>query len=221
MNLFAKLKAGLRRKRLSRQSPSEIFTTYAQGNKWGDKESLSGKGSNLEATAHLREILPPLLRDLDVRTIADIPCGDFHWMAHVDLAGIDYLGGDIVPDLIATNTARHARPGVRFQVIDLISGPVPKADLLFVRDCLVHLSIDHVQAALANIRASGSTWLLTTTFPQTGTNAPIATGEWRAVDLTKPPFSLPAPERMAAEGQEWLKGQAPDKMLGLWRISDI
>lgn len=151
MKFLSDLKHRLRRKRLAARDPAEIFSDYARSNKWGDKDSKSGKGSNLEATAEVRRVLPDLLRELGARSMLDVPCGDFFWMAHVDLAGIDYLGGDIVPELIAANRAAHARPGVDFQVVDLIRGPVPQADVIFVRDCLVHLSHDHVRAALANI----------------------------------------------------------------------
>ncbi len=221
MKLLSNLKRAFRRKRLAGREPAEIFTDYARANKWGDKDSKSGKGSNLEATAEVRKLLPVLLRDLGARSLLDVPCGDFFWMAHVDLTGIDYLGGDIVPDLIEANRVAHARPGVAFQVVDLIRGPVPRADVIFVRDCLVHLSHDHVHAALANIARSGGTWLLTTTFPDTPANEDIATGEWRAIDLTKPPFNLPRPERQLPEGQAHLKGQRADKMLGLWRIADL
>lgn len=221
MKFLSDLKRALRRKRLAGRDPADIFTDYARANKWGDKDSVSGKGSNLEATAEVRRVLPALLRELGARSMLDVPCGDFFWMAHVDLAGIDYLGGDIVPDLIEANRRAHARPGVAFQVVDLIRGPVPKADVVFVRDCLVHLSHDHVRAALASIARSGGTWLLTTTFPETPANEDIATGEWRAIDLTKPPFNLPAPERLIPEGQAHLKGQRADKMLGLWRIADL
>lgn len=218
MSLFGRLKEALRRRRLSKRTPEQIFSTYARTNKWGDEASLSGKGSNLEATAELRRILPDLLRNLGATSLLDVPCGDFFWMAHVDLEGIDYTGGDIVPELIESNRARHSRPGRRFEVIDLIRGPVPAADVIFVRDCLVHLSNAHVEAALHNIAVSGGKWLLTTTFPQSGRNDDIATGQWRAVDLTRAPFSLPAPERLVAEGQAFSKGQAEDKMLGLWSI---
>lgn len=221
MTFLSDLKRWLRRKRLAGRDPAEIFSDYARSNKWGDRDSRSGKGSNLEATAEVRRVLPVLLRELGATSMLDVPCGDFFWMAQVDLAGIDYLGGDIVPDLIEANRRAHARPGVAFQVVDLIRGPVPKADVIFVRDCLVHLSHDHVRAALANIARSGGTWLLTTTFPDTPANADIATGEWRAIDLTKPPFSLPIPERLIPEGQAHLKGQRADKMLGLWRIADL
>lgn len=221
MGWLSRLKEARRRRRLGVRSPGEVFTDYFRSNKWGDAESLSGKGSNLASTAELRSLLPQILRDLGARSLLDVPCGDFHWMAHVDLAGIDYTGGDIVPELIDRNRARHAGDGVAFRVIDLIAGPVPAADVIFCRDCLVHLSNAHVLAALANIRRSGATWLLTTTFPESGTNADIATGQWRAVDLTKPPFSLPAPQRMYRETYSGEKGQQADKMLALWRIGDL
>lgn len=221
MKLLSALKHALRRKRLALRDPVDIFTDYARSNKWGDKDSRSGKGSNLDATANLRRLLPCLLQELRAKSLLDVPCGDFFWMQHVDLSGVDYLGGDIVPDLIETNRRAHARPGVSFEVIDLISGPVPKSDVIFVRDCLVHLSQDHVRAALHNISLSGGTWLLTTTFPDITTNEDIATGQWRPIDLNKPPFNLPSPDRLIAEGQAHLKGQGNGKMLGLWRISDI
>lgn len=221
MKFLSDLKRAIRRRRLARREPVQIFSDYARRNKWGDKDSLSGKGSNLQATVNLRKLLPSLLHELGATSMLDLPCGDFFWMAHVDLTGIDYLGGDIVPDLIEANRRAHARPGVTFQVVDLIRGPVPKADVIFVRDCLVHLSHDHVRTALGNIARSGATWLLTTTYPDAPSNEDIVTGEWRAIDLTKPPFALPRPERLIPEGQAHLKGQRADKMLGLWRIADL
>jgi SAM-dependent methyltransferase len=221
LGLLSVLREKLRKRKLAGREPADVFRGYFQRNKWGDAESRSGKGSNLAATATLRRLLPATLRDLGVRSVLDLPCGDFHWMSQVDLPGIDYLGGDIVPEMIAENLARHERNGVSFEVIDLISGPVPRADLIFCRDCLVHLSFAHACAALDNIRDSGSEWLLTTTFPGIAANADISTGQWRKIDLTLPPFSLPPPVRLVEEGEGHLKGQKPDKMLGLWRIVDL
>jgi SAM-dependent methyltransferase len=221
MAIFARIKDHFRRKKLARATPQEIFSGYFRRNKWNDPESRSGKGSNLKATAELRPLLPVLLRELGVKQILDLPCGDFFWMQHVDLSGIAYLGGDIAPEAIAHNQSRFERADRRFQVIDLISGPIPKADLVFVRDCLVHLSHAHVKAALANIKASGSTYLLTTIYPTTAQNEDILTGQWRAIDLTRAPFNLPAPLRMIAEGAADQRGQGPDKNLGLWKIADL
>jgi hypothetical protein len=221
MSILSRLKSYFRQRRLSRMEPQEIFVDYARRNKWRDKDSLSGKGSNLEATADLRRTLPQLLRDLDARSLLDLPCGDFFWMQHVNLEGIEYTGGDIVPALVERNRTIHERVGRKFEVMDLIKGPVPEADVILVRDCLVHLSSNHVRSALINIANSGSKWLLTTTYPETATNAEIHTGDWRAIDLTRPPFSLPPPYKLLFEGQGHVKGQRPDKALGLWRIADI
>lgn len=221
MSWLSDIKQSLRRRRLSRRTPAEVFSRYYKTNKWGDAGSRSGKGSSLAATEELRALLPPLLRELGVGHVLDVPCGDFHWMSQVDLEGIRYTGGDIVPEMIERNRASHGTERVRFEVIDLIKGPVPRADLVFCRDCLVHLSNAHIARALENIRMSGATWLLTTTFPDTAANRDIATGQWRQIDLTKPPFDLPEPQRLIAEGREQVRGQGQGKMLGLWRVEDL
>ncbi|MDU8929291.1 class I SAM-dependent methyltransferase [Alisedimentitalea sp. MJ-SS2] len=218
---MGRIKEAIRKWKLGRKAPGEVFSAYYHKNKWGDEDSRSGKGSNLTATEVLRQRLPELVAELDAKSFLDLPCGDYFWMQHVDLGVQHYTGGDIVAELIADNRVKHAREGVNFEVIDLIQGPVPKHDLVFVRDCLVHLSTEHVKAALANIKASGSEWLLTTTYPGTGTNDEISTGQWRSIDLQAAPFNLPAPAKLLEEGQEDVPGQLPNKMLGLWRVADL
>lgn len=215
------LRDRIRRWKLRRRTPAEIFTRYWRNNKWGDADSRSGKGSNLVATEELRRQLPAFLADRGISTLLDLPCGDHFWMSRVDLGGIAYTGGDIVAPLIEENRRRYARPGVAFQVIDLITGPIPRHDLIFTRDCLVHLSTAHLMAAIRNIKASGSDWLLTTTYPGLGTNDEIETGQWRSLDLVKPPFAFPPPVDLLAEGQEQERGQGPKKSLGLWRVADL
>ncbi len=214
------LRERLRHARLRGREPAEVFAGYHARGKWREPESASGKGSTLAATAGLRAALPGLLGDLGVTRLLDVPCGDFNWMARVDLAGIDYHGGDIVPALIAANADRHGGAGRRFSVIDLITGPLPETDLVFTRDCLVHLSHAHALRALATIRASGARWLMATTYPGRGANPDIVTGQWRALDLTAPPYGLPAPERMVAESYTG-PGGAADKCMGLWRVADL
>lgn len=221
MGWLSDIKEGLRRRKLAGRSPDAVFRDYYLRNKWGDRESRSGKGSSLVATENLRRVLPEVVREVGVSSILDLPCGDFHWMQHVDMSGIDYLGGDIVPEMIERNRERHGGDGVRFAVIDLIAGPVPKVGLVLTRDCLVHLSNAHVRAALDNIRRSGSEWLLTTTFPGIAGNQDISTGQWRKIDLTLAPFALPPPDSLIAEGQDNVKGQQRDKMLGLWKVQDL
>lgn len=203
-----------RKRRLLAQSPTEVFSGVYGGNKWGGKESRSGKGSDLDATRNLITAIPDMCRRYGVSSMLDVPCGDFNWMQHADLTGIRYRGADIVPDLIAANQLAYSTPNISFEVCDLIEGPVPQADLLHVRDCLVHLSEEHILSALRNIRASNATYLLSTTFPDVQENAKILTGEWRALNLQKPPFNFPEPI-------DFIQELHAGKRLALWKIADL
>ena len=204
------------------------FARVYETNLWSDAESRSGAGSSLAATARLRAELPALLRALGVRRLLDVPCGDFHWMAHVDLAaaGVEaYVGGDLVEEIVAANRARHAAPWRDFARVDLTAGPLPlvggaPADALLCRDCLVHLSYANVARVLDVVRASGVRWLVATTFPGRE-NADVADGDWRPLDLERPPFSFPPPAALLVEGCEEEGGAYADKSLGAWRVADL
>ncbi|MEY2855024.1 MAG: hypothetical protein RL030_2156 [Pseudomonadota bacterium] len=201
----------LMRQYAKRVPRSEVFSRIYRENGWDDPESRSGVGSRMDETRVVRSVLPGLLRELGVRTMLDAPCGDRNWIQHVELGAIDYRGADIVPELIAENTRRF--PQYRFQVLDLVTGPIPEVDLVLCRDCLVHLSLKDAARALSNIAASGSRYLLSTTFAGLDAHTDIIIG-WRRLDLQKPPFSLPAPLRMIDEASS----EQSDKRLGLWDL---
>src|SRR5207302_6386680 len=128
-----------------------------------------------------------VVEQMAVRSLLDIPCGDFHWMQHVDLSGVEYVGADVVPEMVAAN-ARFAAANVSFRRLDVISDRLPAADLVLCRDCLPHFSLRDVRRALENIVASGSTFLLTTTFTERTYNQDIMTGDFRAIILEMKPF---------------------------------
>jgi SAM-dependent methyltransferase len=197
----------------------KIFTTYYRQNKWRGRESVSGVGSDPEHTGAIVARLPALFAEFGITSVLDIPCGDFAWMQRVPLAGIDYLGADIVAPLIQSNSQQYARKGVAFQRLDLIQDALPCADLIICRDCLVHLSFADARAALGNIIASGSRYLLSTTFTDRTVNEDIGTGGWRPINLQRPPFGFPAPRVMISE--EFDVAQYQDKAIGLWAVSDL
>ena len=193
----------------------EVFTDICHGNIWGGTESVSGRGSDLFQTRVVRKQLPSVFRDFSAHSLLDIPCGDFHWMKHVDLESVDYTGADIVTDLIRRN-GQHEAPNVHFCKLNLIEDKLPKVDLVFCRDCLVHLSFKDTFIALHNICDSGSTYLLTTTFTSRQHNSDILTGQWRTLNLEVPPFSFPPPLMAINEECTAGDGAFSDKSLGLW-----
>jgi hypothetical protein len=143
-------------------------------NLWGAVTSRAGLGSEAGATLSLATALPRLLQRLGVVALLDAPCGDTRWLPPI--AGIAYTGVDIVPALI--DAARAG--GGDYRLADITRDPLPLADTILCRDCLVHLSFANITRAVANFRASGATWLLATTFPGLQANIDCDDGDWRA-----------------------------------------
>lgn len=195
-----------------------IFTEIYHKKAWGNGESVSGSGSSLEETKRLREALPEIIKNLNIKSILDIPCGDFNWMRHVDLTGIQYIGADIVPELIDEIYYLTADfNDVSFKILDVTKDKLPQVDLVICRDCLVHLSYQDAMNALANICASNSKYLLTTTFTLHH-NEDIETGGWRPLNLMDDPFNFPKPLLVLNEGNP--HPYYCDKAIALWRIEN-
>jgi hypothetical protein len=200
-----------------------VFTAIYRTNRWGSDETRSGTGSERARTRGIAAELGVLIRDLGIRSVLDIPCGDFNWMQDVSLDGIRYAGYDIVADLITDNLARHGGPGRSFRVLDFTADPVPKADLgadlILCRDALVHLSYQHIFAALKHFHDSGSKYLLTTTFASTQENVDIGAGWWRPINMQRSPFNLPEPLRTLGDGES--DDFYADKVLALWDLQAL
>jgi SAM-dependent methyltransferase len=207
--------------RLKSKSMEDVFTDIYKKNGFRGEDSISGPGSDLQQTGIIVTELLALFDAFDISTMLDIPCGDFHWMKKVDLNKTDYTGGDIVEELIQGNTARYGRDGIRFKHLNLINDKLPKVDLVFCRDCLVHFSFADIALALDNVCNSDSKYFLTTTFVGKNTNLDINTGSWRPINLEIFPFGFPKPLKLIKEGCTENEGAYVDKSLGLWRIADI
>ena len=200
------------------KSSERIFKDIYRLNKWSDEESRSGYGSNTSQTAAIRAALPLLLDEIKCGSLLDIPCGDFNWMSRIQL-NADYIGADIVDELIEKNSRVYQCEGRSFEKLDLISDPLPRVDVVLCRDCLVHFSLPDSLKAISNIKRSGASYLLATTFIGRKTNEYIPTGGWRPINLEKPPFDLPPPVRLIDERCP-MRDYA-DKRLGLWRVADL
>jgi SAM-dependent methyltransferase len=201
--------------------PVTVFRDIYRRHHWSGSDSPSGPGAAPEQTTKLRRSLPVLLRELGVRTLLDLPCGDYSWMRTIELPDIRYIGADLVPELVQSLAAEFGGAGREFLVLDLTRDRLPRADLLLCRDCLVHLSYADIRRALTNLVRSGIPYLLTTTFPAGDANEDIVTGDWRVLDLERAPFHLPPPRHMLNEGCTECDGAFADKSLGLWRVAEL
>jgi hypothetical protein len=204
------------------RSRKQIFTNIYKTKSW-DREapSKSGYGSSLEQTKILREELPIFITEWKIKTMLDIPCGDFFWLKETELPVTDYIGADIVEALIRDNCAAYQTEHRHFMVLDIVDDKVPLVDLIFCRDLFVHFSDSLIKQAVRNIKKSNSKYLLTTTYTRHSENQDINTGGWRPLNLEISPFRFPPALHIINEGcTEW-NGVYADKCLGLWKVENL
>jgi len=186
-------------------------------------ESKSGFGSYLSETAGIREQLPILVRELGVQSFLDAPCGDFNWMKETHLGVQKYIGVDSSWELIRDNIKAYAAPDREFAVADVVWSDLPRADAILCRDCLVHLPFRGGLMAIRNLKRTGSTYLIATTYPVVTENSDCLLWGWRKLNLELPPFSLGKPCQIIQErGSRCELGQDDyGKALGVWLLRDL
>ncbi len=178
----------------------EHFTAIYRENIWGNTESLSGFGSSLDATSVVVEELSNFIKAKDVTSIVDAPCGDCNWISTYDFFNCDYIGIDIVDELIESNRSRFKSPRVSFINQDLTKNfTFPKVDLILMRDLLVHLSFDDANVVLKKVLNSKPKYFAVTSFDEVEENSDLAYPErsteisWRPLNMSREPFNLIQP----------------------------
>jgi SAM-dependent methyltransferase len=199
---------------LSMMSPQRRFERIHRKNLWGSSESISGYGSTLEATNEVRSLIEELIRSRAVSSVVDAPCGDFNWMSEVvkKFPELSYIGIDIVPAIIEQDCALHTSDNVQFLHGDITTLTIPKADLIINRDCLMHLSYGDIERAIKQFNKSGSSLLLSTTWPNVSKNQDITTGQFRPINLQRDPFNFPEPNYLVFESKE------PGRAVAVWQL---
>lgn len=208
----------------------DFFERVYQENLWGSSESRSGAGSERSVAAPLVMQLPSIFEAHGVRSIVDAPCGDFNWMGDVVAqTGVDYLGIDIVESLIARNSQCYGSDRVHFRCADIITDRPYPGDLVFVRDLMIHLSLDLCAQILHNLAQSPIRFVMLThdlaieryTAEENidlddGKIASLRDGVsylYRPICMTLPPFNLPAPLLSVREADGVWNGY---KSMSLW-----
>jgi len=196
--LYRELGPGPDEDALRRQAFEEI---YARA-EWGEGEhgkGWSGPGSTMESTRLYRVFLQDFLASHGIRTVVDAGCGDWEFSKAIDWTGIEYLGVDIVPALIAGNRRRYGAPNVRFAVADIVRDALPPADLLIVKDVLQHLSDADIGRFLKQLPRYRHVLIVNDVDPVTLSAPPvdIGPGGYRRIDITRSPHSVPGTKVLA------------------------
>lgn len=201
-----------------KKAKEDAFNTIYEKDIWTHG---SGPGSTAEATVRTRKIITAVLGHIAEEkrkageteiTMLDAPCGDMQWMpltwqesqARRNGVVLNYHGADISTVVLEKDRAKLNTGAlfpaeldpkavkVRFSQIDLSSDPIGKYDVIFMKDVLGHLHNNDIRKVLANVRNSGSKYLLTTTDPSF-TNADVDPGDFwwgRPVNVMGQPYNL-------------------------------
>ena len=182
---------------------------------WDSEKPPSGVGSSLAFTRETRTLLKTLIHLHDIRSIFDVPCGDFVYMKEtldsvedLGLHRVYYLGGDISKYVVdAVSRQRSVLPFRRFIVFDLLQHAFPPADMVVIRDVMFHLPMNDGATAIRKVIDSGCRFLVTTSFRHVGDNDVAFRSyahnrgfhSFYTPDLSLSPFSLGPPLLWVAE----------------------
>jgi hypothetical protein len=198
-----------------------IFTRIFNERAWGGRESASGIGSDMASVGRVLRELPIILRRLGVKSIVDAPCGDMNWMRRLEHQFKSFIGIDIVPAIVCLLRQQIWPEYYHFQVGNITTDILPRADLVFCRDCLVHLPFEKIREAVRLFKKGGFLYIIATTFPARRDNQDCLVGQWRPLNMSVEPFCWMEPllllsEREAGDGFEF-----PDKSLGVWALDSL
>jgi hypothetical protein len=206
---------------LARGSIEDKFVFIYKTNWWKSGESRSGPGSTLEYTHNLRSKIPEIIQKYSIKTILDAPCGDFNWMSQlIHSLDVDYVGGDIVGELINVLHEKNRNNRVKFIQLDITRDKLPLADLMIVRDCLFHFSYKDSWMFFNNFITSRIPYLLTTTHKNDGNfqNKDIITGEFKLIDLFSDPYNFEKTPLYSVD--DWVKPD-PEREMVLFSAEQV
>jgi SAM-dependent methyltransferase len=134
--------------------------------------------------------LERFLKDNSVRSVTDFGCGDWQFSQFIDWSGVDYVGFDVVPNIVEANTRRFASEGLTFKVFEK-TADLPGGDLLLAKEVFQHLPNNLISEYLATIRKRYKMALITNAIEPGDFNSDITAGGGRPVCINKPPFLVP------------------------------
>ena len=215
--------------RISFMNKDKKFSYIYKSKYWQNIKngSLSGGGSNEVSTSIIKSELKKFIKENDIKSIVDIPCGDWQWMSKINLDNINYMGCDVVEDLITSNISIYKKNNINFSIKNIIKDNLPNADLLIIRDLLVHLDDIDIILCLENIKKSNYRYIGITNYPKLKNNNKRLFGDslrlgdkWRAINLSRAPYNLPNPTHNLSDKNN-LSVVDENKYMSIWSYNDF
>lgn len=187
-------------------STKEVFNKIYQEGAWGDSQDegqrfFSGPGSHdVQVVSAYVDAVSRFLSEFQQKpTVVDLGCGDFNIGSKLRQFCEDYVACDIVEDLIDFNKRKFESLDVNFRVLDITSEPLPKGDVVFIRQVLQHLSNKQILRVIPKIQENFNFIVLTEHLPAEQNFKPnkdkpagpnIRTEVDSGIVITQAPFNL-------------------------------
>lgn len=163
----------------------DVFENIYKKRVWGHAGSGSGLGSSLQYAQGATRIVMYVVAMLGAHALLDAPCGAREWQKpmvhklHKKTPHFRYLG------------LEHQDPLLPTRQHDMASTPLPSGyDVVLTRDALQHNAHENIVRILHNFACSDASYFLIGSYPSSKRNEQIATGDYFAIDLRKPPYTL-------------------------------
>jgi len=182
----------------------KIFTSIYKSNHWVQDEdvlskefiSVSGHGSNLntEQFYNLVKNFTKIINKYDINSIIDMPCGDFLWIKEIiKNKNIEYLGIDIVEELIEENKKKYQDKKIKFECHDIVNfSTIKELDLILIRDLFIHIKNSEIKKIIHNIKNMNFKYVMLNSY-NNKENKDVVIGQHRKVNLLIEPFNMKKP----------------------------
>lgn len=118
----------------TKRSAKEVFSEIYKRHGWG-----MGSGVSSDSPPYIDMIINSLRFNIK-KVVVDLGCGDFRVGRNFIDYCLEYVGVDIVPELIDKLKARYQKEHIKFICSDIIEDDLPDGDICLIREVLQHLS---------------------------------------------------------------------------------
>ena len=202
----------------------KVFTSIYKSNHWAQSDNLSGEivsvsgpGSNINQKGFLdlKKNFENIFKKYEIRSILDMPCGDFLWLNEVIKdKNIYYLGIDIVNELISRNNIKYKNEKINFECRDIVEFfPKRQFDLILIRDLFIHLKNSDITKILNNLKSIDFKYLAVNS-NTIEINKDVNIGQHRKINLLIKPFNLKEPMFSINDGEA-------DKFIYFYKKEDL
>ena len=198
----------------------QVFTSIYKSNHWvqdddilsKDLISVSGHGSNINTNQffNLKKIFTKIIYNKEINSVLDMPCGDFLWFYEIIKGkNIDYVGVDIVNELIEANKTKYQNKNFSFINDDIVNFDTNKKfDLILIRDLFIHIQNSDIKKIIQNIKKMNFRYVALNSY-NNKMNNDVIVGKHRKINLLIEPFNLNQP-------LEYFKDYEDDKFIFLY-----